>query len=245
MEFLNDSTSDIFDNFIEILNEQKSIAIKSNDNNAEIIASQITKKLSDFINSINYSINQDNLNLNNNSLYDLEYVLVALSDEVFLNLQWKGNEFWKSNLLETKFSKTQSAGDTIFDKIDMILNRKNFLSVENAIIYLKLLALGFQGKYRNTNSYQKINDYKHKLYLFITSNTSGINPGDMIFPDGYKYTLTGLPKIFTPNEYSIDHIFYTIIVLFVIGTGIFWEYEHIKLQEVINLLDSTNGDKNE
>ena len=44
MEFSNYSTSDIFDNFIEILSEQKSIAIKSNDNNAEIIASQITKK---------------------------------------------------------------------------------------------------------------------------------------------------------------------------------------------------------
>ena len=245
MNFTDYSISDIFDDFIEVLNEQKAIAIKSNDNNAQIIASQISKKLSDFINSINYSLTQDNLNLNNNSLYDLEYTLVALSDEVFLNLQWKGNEFWKMNLLETKFSKTQSAGETIFDKIDNILNRKNFLSLENATVYLKLLALGFQGKYRNTNSYQKINDYKHKLYLFITSNSNNIITDNNIFPDGYKYTLTGLPKIFTPNEYSIDHIFYTIITLFIIGTGIFWEYEHLKLQEVIKLLDSVTEDKNE
>ena len=100
MNFTDYSISDIFDDFIEVLNEQKAIAIKSNDNNAQIIASQISKKLSDFINSINYSLTQDNLNLNNNSLYDLEYTLVALSDEVFLNLQWKGNEFWKLNLLE-------------------------------------------------------------------------------------------------------------------------------------------------
>lgn len=243
MDYNNYSIDDIFNDFIEILITQKDIAIKSTPNNAEINASNISQKLSDFITSMNYTYS--NLSLNtHNTLLELQYALVALSDEIFLNLEWPGKNFWKANLLEIKFSKSQSAGETIFKKIDSILTRKNFLSTETAIIYLKLLALGFQGKYRGEKSHHKLSDYKNKLYIFITSNSTNTVTYEQIFPDGYKSILTGLPRIFMRNEYSVDHIFYTFLVLFLIGTSIFWKHEHLKLQEVLTILDSTNGEKN-
>jgi len=237
----NCSPEDIFDNFIEILIEQKNIAIKTSIDNAEITTISIIKNLSDFISTIDYS----SLSIDNeNTIMELKYILVALSDEIFLNLEWPGKDFWKFNLMENKFFKTQSAGESIFQRIDTILSRNNFLSINSAKIYLKLLALGFQGKYRDSQFHQKLSEYKKKLYIFLTHRNDFTTDKSLLFPDGYKFVITGTPMTPRENNNCTSYIFFIFIIVFCMCSGILWQQEYVKLNKIIEVLNSINGDKN-
>jgi len=237
----NCSIEDIFDNFVEILIEQRNTAINASNDNSEIAAASIIKRLSDFLATIDCSSTSFSTE---NTLIELRYILVALSDEIFLNLEWPGKDFWKSNLMENKFFKTQSAGETVFQKIDTLLSRNNLLSIDNAKIFLKLLALGFQGKYRDLKHQQTLNEYKKKLYILISTNGNQIIDDSLLFPDAYKFILTGTPMIYKENTNFSSCMLFIFIILFCICTGILWQQEYIKLNKIIGVLNSINGDKN-
>lgn len=234
------SLNDFFDEFIRELIECKKIATRTNEVNAEININEIQKKLTNFIIDTSSSFKQNSGDFENNNLNEAIYIMVSLGDEIFLNLGWPGAVMWEKRLLEDSFFKTHDAGEKIFVKIDKILSRKSFFLVDISELYLKLLALGFLGKFRGTREVANIDIYKQKLYRFISSIDQQNETGK-IFSEAYNFTLTGMPKCYLPNEYSFDYIIYTFIVLFLIGTSIFWYLESSELNYAIETLISTNG----
>ena len=50
---------------------------------------------------------------------EVVYIMVALADDIFLNSEWEGKQFWEDNILEQKFFNTQIAGDEIFNRINI------------------------------------------------------------------------------------------------------------------------------
>lgn len=121
---------------------------------------------------------------------EAQYVMTALADEVFLNIQWPGRRYWEENLLESRLFGTHDAGDLFFQNLENFLNTRDSLRNDLAEIYLLALGLGFLGKFRGYDDQGKIAAYKHQLYIFINHRESQLfDKGEAFFPEAYMYTL--------------------------------------------------------
>jgi type VI secretion system protein ImpK len=120
-----------------------------------------------------------------------QYAMAALADEIFLNLDWIGRDAWRDHLLESKLFGSQDAGQELFERIEEILRDRDSKFLELARIYLTVLALGFQGKYRGRiDSQDEINQYRHRLYRFIFGRDPQVPRGaEHVIPQAYASTL--------------------------------------------------------
>ena len=99
----------------------------------------------------------------------LKFLMVALADEFFLHLlEWDGQEVWRNHLLELELFNSMSSGQQFFDQIDELLVIREPVVLELARIYLVILALGFQGKFRDRDDKGELVKYRQRLYEFIT-----------------------------------------------------------------------------
>ena len=128
---------------------------------------------------------------------EVKYLMVALTDEIFLHLfEWEGKNVWRTQLLEVKVFNSQVAGQRVFDNLEVLLNNRDPSTLELARLYLIILFLGFQGKYRGTQDTEQLNtyhDYRHRLFFFITQRSpEGLrehlydNMKKRIFPEAYR-----------------------------------------------------------
>lgn len=107
-----------------------------------------------------------------------QYAMAALADEVMLNLNWPGAHGWNQNLLEEVLFQTRVAGERIFDQIEVVLVGRDVTHRDLAVVYLRLLGCGFEGKYRGKDAVRILAEYRYRLYVFIRGgppNTSDRN----------------------------------------------------------------------
>ena len=83
---------------------------------------------------------------------DLGYIMAALADETLLYLDaWDGMELWSRTLLEERIYGTRSAGERLYDEIDLVLSRRSGDNNDEIAVGLLLaLTLGFRGRHRLT-----------------------------------------------------------------------------------------------
>lgn len=83
---------------------------------------------------------------------EADYALSALADERLLYaVDWPGAELWREYLLERARFGTEAAGDRLFERIDALRAQPDPASSELAGVYLTVLAMGFQGRYRHAD----------------------------------------------------------------------------------------------
>lgn len=232
MIYESSALNKFFDGFYREVMACKKLAMDSRDFNADIICDQIFNNLSIYIKNGTSTYIQDLGDFIETNLQEVVYLMVALADETMINFNWSGQGKWMQNLLEEKFFKTHKAGEEVFNRIDNFLTNRNPLLTEIAEIYLKTLALGFKGRYRTGNQ-NMIVAYRKKLYRFITQND--IEGSNKIFFQGYNFVLSSLPARYFPNHNAWDYVFYSFLLIFVLGTSIFWE---IEVSPIKALLDS-------
>ena len=81
---------------------------------------------------------------------EADYALSALADELLLHaIVWPGAQLWRGFLLERARFGTEAAGDRLFERIDALRAQPDPASSELAGVYLTVLAMGFQGRYRH------------------------------------------------------------------------------------------------
>ena len=88
--------------------------------------------------------------LNDYVVKEAKYALIAWVDEIFINSKWLGQDIWKAQPLESKLFFSYSAGETIFKKIDQIVEKHDSSRSDLLYIYLTILGLGFEGKFRTS-----------------------------------------------------------------------------------------------
>jgi type VI secretion system protein ImpK len=76
---------------------------------------------------------------------DMGYVLAALVDEVVLSKGGKLREFWLSRLLQMHFFNENTAGEGVFDRLQLLLRDPSRVDVLR--VYYVALLFGFKGKY--------------------------------------------------------------------------------------------------
>jgi type VI secretion system protein ImpK len=127
-----------------------------------------------------------------NLLYkEAQYVMAALADETFLHFDWVGKGIWQNHLLETRLFGSQSAGDTVFQKLERLLRSRDPVYADLAMVYLMALALGFQGKFRGNDASEPLAHYRQQLYSFMTHHEPQLfQASSQLFPGAYAHTLT-------------------------------------------------------
>lgn len=121
------------------------------------------------------------------------YLKAALADEVLLSAEWAGRAHWGSVLLEGRLFRSANAGDKVFDDIEQILHARDPSQRNLARLYLAVLSLGFQGRYRGAGDAERLAEYRRELYQFIFQRPADLQGRDRtLSPGAYASTLTHL-----------------------------------------------------
>lgn len=132
---------------------------------------------------------------------EAQYIMVALADEIFINLNWWGKEEWEDNLLESLMYNTQDAGDKFFENLDIFLEKPPApQTTDMAALYLIALGLGFKGRYKDSGHEATLSKYKERLYRYITSeDTELLHNQSHLFPLAYDQIISDRQSPMMPN----------------------------------------------
>lgn len=120
------------------------------------------------------------------------YLKAALADEVLLNTDWAGRTYWRHVLVEAKLFKSSIAGERVFHDMDQLLREREPARRNLGRLYLYLLSLGFQGRYRG-QPLAKIAEYRHELFQFVYQRPADLQGRDrMLSSQAYDSTLSHL-----------------------------------------------------
>lgn len=176
---------------------------------------------------------------------EIQYILCAMTDEIFLNLNWKGKDLWDQYLLETKFFGTQIAGEKFFENLDSFLSTRDPLRIDIGAIYYLTLALGFRGKYKGIDDHGSIQIYKNKLFLFIMRREPKLYEGKMfLFPETYDLLQDSSLSQKLPNP----RLWYSLYAALVVGMGLIgsaaWYYATINLSTTVQSIIAKGQERN-
>jgi type VI secretion system protein ImpK len=126
--------------------------------------------------------------------------MAAFADEVFINMEWEGQRTWPSNLIESALFHSHVAGELFFEKLDRLLADRDPANKSLAAIYLNILSLGFQGKYRGQKDSGRLRAYRRDLFIFIFQQPADLErEAKVAFPEAYAKTLrTDKKKLTNP-----------------------------------------------
>lgn len=153
------------------------------------------------------------------------YVFAAFADDVMLESHWVGRDEWVRTPLEVKLFGSQSAGEEIFNDIDNGLSKYEFGKRDLAKIYLMALNLGFEGKFKGTQSEVDIRRYKVRLFELINDRAPENSEATKSFLGSvYRYNQTGgAPEMMSYLKPWIITIS-AIGGLYLLGSHLIWEY---------------------
>jgi type VI secretion system protein ImpK len=173
-----------------------------------------------------------------------QFAMAALGDEIFLNFDWEGRAMWREELLESKLFGSQHAGEILFDRIEELLRDRDAVGSELARVYLVVLALGFQGKYRDTiDGEHKLETYRQRLFRFIYKRDPQTTRGtEVVMPQAYASTAADAQRS-TQLPYLRPWILGIVLLLaFWIGSSYaVFRYETSELDPLIDELSATKS----
>ncbi len=157
---------------------------------------------------------------------EARYVMVALADEIFLNIEWEGKHAWNFNLLEERFYTSHVAGEVFFGRCDaLIVAMRDALKVELAKIYLMALCLGFQGKYRGADSQGDLLRYRQSLYQYIFQGSHHLQDDPKpLFPGTEEHTVSGGEMKLMPPIYTWVVRLLAVVAIALVVQHLVWHY---------------------
>lgn len=120
------------------------------------------------------------------------FLKAALADEVLLNTDWAGRSYWRHVLVEATLFKSSYAGERVFQDLDQLLREREPARRNLGRLYLYLLSLGFQGRYRGQPQ-DKIAEYRRELFQFVYQRAPDLQGRDRtLSSQAYTSTLSHL-----------------------------------------------------
>jgi type VI secretion system protein ImpK len=164
-----------------------------------------------------------------------QYAMAGLADEVFLHLDWPGRDAWRSNLLEARLFGSHRAGEELFERIEELLRDRDNVYGELGRVYLTVLALGFQGRFRgHPEAERELESYRRRLFRFIFGrDPQALRGGERLMPEAYGVTLdegggTTLPHL-KPWIWALA----ALVVLWLGGGHLLWRSTLSGLQPLV------------
>lgn len=195
----------------------------------------ILSKLQGFLEEQSLTAGYGGDSFSKNYYAEAQFIMVALADEVFLNLDWPGKPYWEANILEQRLYGTHSAGQVFFEKLDSLLLNKDPVKVELAILFLNALGLGFRGKYRHFDNEDLLRNYRKRLFTFVNRRDPYLYDKKMhLFPDAYAHTLEGRVAKELPNLRNWYLIFLGIGLTYLLASYIIWYSASDEIMKAVN-----------
>jgi len=144
------------------------------------------------------------------------FLKAALADEVLLNTEWAGRSHWRHVLIETTLFKSSFAGERVFDDLDQLLREREAARRNVGRLYLYLLSLGFQGRYRGQKQ-DKIAEYRRELFQFVYLRPADLQGRDRTLSEqAYASTLSHLAARRLP-KFNRSGLMFVLALLILLG----------------------------
>ena len=170
-----------------------------------------------------------------------QYAMAALADEVFLHLDWPGRIAWREHLIETRLFGSHRAGEELFERIEELLRDSDVVYADLGRVYLMVLGLGFQGKFRGRDDAERdLEGYRRRLFRFVFGrDPEAVRGRERLVPQAYSATLTEgaggtLPHL-KPWLWAIA----VLLALWLAGTHLLWRRAIHDLRPIVDeILDA-------
>jgi len=170
--------------------------------------------------------------------FEALYIMAAFADEVFINMEWEGQRTWPSNLIESALFHSHVAGEMFFEKLDRLLAARDPANKSLAAIYLNILSLGFQGKYRGLPDSGRLREYRRDLFNFIFQQPADLeHEAKVAFPDAYVKTLRSDKKKLTNPTLWLVVLGLVLVAYLLISQGV-WLMLTSKLNAEITTVEN-------
>lgn len=155
---------------------------------------------------------------------EAQYVMAALADEIFLNLDWAGRAGWQAQLLESKLFGSHRAGDEVFARLDRLLQNQDPAFRSLGEVYLAALSLGFQGRYRGRPDAEEVlRAYRQRLYRFLAEREPVVFAGKQrLAAAAYGATLSQATVTRLPHTRRVIWLLLAGIAVWVLLTWPVW-----------------------
>lgn len=152
---------------------------------------------------------------------EARYVMVAVADEMFLDLNWADREAWGDHLLEEQLVGSQAAGDLLFVRLEQLLALNGPVYEDLAKVYLTALALGFRGRYRAGDPHGELEVFRRRLYAYIFKREpdAGASP---LFPQNLEVVYRDEKPHHLPTVQRLLKFSAAMVAVWVIGTSAVW-----------------------
>lgn len=186
-----DPASNQFRAFVKVLMQARAAAMALNEAEAQAGAVALSAQLCQLIELQSLEAGR----LAGKGNVDLElrarFLKAALADEMMLRSDWAGRAHWRHVLVEATLFRTAHAGQQVFADIDQLLTQRDPACRPLARLYLYLLALGFQGRYRGGDQLDALADYRRALFQFAWQRAPGMRGADAVLSEQpYASTLS-------------------------------------------------------
>lgn len=150
---------------------------------------------------------------------DAKYAMAALGDDVFLSLDWPGRQAWKSVLLEQRLFNSYVAGEALFQRIDRLFQQPDGGSRDLAAVYLAVLGLGFEGKFRAHDSRGEVTEYRLRLHRLLAK---GRPLSARVSGRAYERLISSTKPKFLPTARAWYWAIGGVVALFLVVSHIVW-----------------------
>ena len=163
------------------------------------------------------------------------FLKAALADEILLNTDWAGRAYWRHVLIEATLFKSSYAGERIFDDLDQLLREREASRRHIARLYLYLLSLGFQGRYRGTTGQGKIAEYRRELFQFIYMRPADMQGRDRTLSEqAYASTLSHIGARRLPRI-NRSGVIFLLVLFFLLGLSeLLWLWQSWPVREALS-----------
>ncbi len=170
-----------------------SVSVTQSDKNQQEVlydfVASLSKNISSLLEAQEFTVSHEGGDFLMAYYQEALYIMAALADEIFLSLNWVGQNVWDMYLIEQNIFKTQIAGDKFFENLNNYLLDRDPLKIDLGALYYFALALGFRGKYRGIDDKGAIKNYMDELFLFVVRKEPDFQAPDyLLFPEAYGYT---------------------------------------------------------
>lgn len=202
----DDPASNQFRAFVTVLLQARAAAMNLNEADAQAGAVALSAQLCQLIEL--QSLEAGRLAGRGNVELELRarFLKAALADEIMLRSDWTGRVHWRHVLVEATLFRTAHAGQQVFGDIDQLLKERDPARRPLARLYLYLLALGFQGRYRGGAHLEALADYRRALFQFAWQRAPGMRGADAVLSEQpYASTLSfdGRTRLSRPSRGAV------------------------------------------
>lgn len=231
----NDLASVQFRDFFDFLSRAARSALHVDDANAKQAAEALSRQLCQLIELQTLEARRIGGKAGIEAEVQGRFLKAALADEIMLNTEWTGRAHWRHVLVEATLFKSSFAGERVFDDLDQLLREREPSRRNLGRLYLYLLSLGFQGRYRGSAVQTRIAEYRRELFQFVYLRPADLHGRDRTLSEqAYASTLSHIAATRLP-KFSRSGLIIVLALLLLLGLSeLLWLWQSWRVREAVS-----------